>query len=371
MLKLSGLIDPHVHLRTPGQTQKEDFFTGTSAALAGGFTTVIDMPNNAVPVTTNELLEMKMETAKKQTVCDIGFYFGSLGDNLEEFEKVKDKVFGLKLYLNVTTGNYIIDEKVFEKICIAWHSVKRMTPPLSKGAGAIPILVHAEEDILESILIIANKYDQKIHVCHVSSEKELAIVLNAKQKGWKVTCGVTPHHLLLSADTPGESWLPFRSSLLPRGWMNSVKPTLKHKSEVNFLWEHLKDIDVIESDHAPHTIEDKHNGDFGFPGLETTLPLLLTAMHQGKLSIEEITRLCHDNPAKIFGISNDPHTFIEIDEDQEWTIKNKDLKTKCHWSPFNGWKVKGKVKRVFIRGTKVFENDTILAKPGSGSILRA
>ena len=117
MIKLPGLIDPHVHLRTPGQSHKEDFISGTSAAIAGGFTTIIDMPNNLEPVTTAARLKLKVEIAKSNIICDVGFYFGSLGNNFEEFEKVKKHVLGLKIYLNQTTGNFIVDEKVFQKIC--------------------------------------------------------------------------------------------------------------------------------------------------------------------------------------------------------------------------------------------------------------
>jgi carbamoyl-phosphate synthase / aspartate carbamoyltransferase / dihydroorotase len=368
MRKLPGLIDAHVHCRTPGQTEKEDFYTATSAALAGGFTTILDMPNNAMPVTTEKLLEEKMDIAAKQIVCDVGFHFGSLGDNLEEFEKVRNNVFGLKLYLNKTTGNYTVDEKTFEKICNAWQK-------------SLPILVHAEEDILEKILLIAHETNTQMHICHISSGQELQIVLNAKQKGWHVTCGVTPHHLFLT-----------EKDLNTLGNIGKVKPSLKPQSDVNFLWQHLKDIDMIESDHAPHTLKEKQseNPPFGFPGLETTLPLLLTAVHKKKLTIQDIIRLCHDNPAKIFHIDHSPspstgegggedekvrnitqpQSYIEIDENEEWIIKNENLKTKCGWSPFNGWKVTGKIKRVFLRNTKVFEDGKILENLGSGKILK-
>ncbi|MDO8639653.1 MAG: amidohydrolase family protein, partial [bacterium] len=136
---LPGLIDPHVHLRDPGQTEKEDFYTGTCAAIAGGFTTILDMPNNKVPITTLERLEEKISFAKQKTACDIGFYFGSLGDNLDEFEKVKNKVFGLKLYLNETTGNFLINKEKLLKIFSAWPSDK-------------PILLHAEDEAVSFVI---------------------------------------------------------------------------------------------------------------------------------------------------------------------------------------------------------------------------
>lgn len=386
MLILPGLIDPHVHLRDPGQTQKEDFYTGTQAALAGGFTTILDMPNNTVPITTLDLLTAKKEIAKNKIVCDVGFYFGSLGDNLTEFEKVQNKVFGLKLFLNRTTGNFTIDLEAFKKICSAWKSSVIASPAKAVRGNpveSLPILVHAEENILKEAINIAHAANQRLHVCHIGAQ-ELQIIIKAKEKGVQVTCGVTPHHLFLTENSytsnvtnlaPLSEGKPCLSASdgTPSRWITQVKPSLKSQKDVDFLWKNIDKIDLIESDHAPHTKAEKEgNGSqFGFPGLETTLPLLLTAVGQEKLTIPDIKRLCHDNPAKIFGIPTDPKTHIEIDESEEWIIKNEELKTKSGWSPFNGWKVKGKVKKVFLHGNKVFENDKILVQPGSGKIIKS
>ncbi len=349
MLSLPGLIDPHVHFRTPGQTYKEDFSTGTSAALAGGFTTVLDMPNNATPITTIERLKGKQQIAKQQIVCDVGFHFGSLGENLNEFSKAQNGVLGMKIYLNQTTGNFIVDDKVFAKICKSWPK-------------NLPILLHAEEDVIEQIIEIGQQSGQRTHICHVSSKKELETIINAKQKGYKVTCGVTPHHLFLNTDEGAKL-----------GSFGMMKPSLKSQSDVDFLWSHLADIDLIESDHAPHTLEEKKSDKppFGIPGLETTLGLLLTAVSQNKLTLGDITRLCHDAPAKIFNILTTSETKIEIDETEEWIVENEKLFTKCKWSPWNGKKLTGKVKRVIIRGTKVFEDGKVLVKPGFGEILKS
>jgi carbamoyl-phosphate synthase/aspartate carbamoyltransferase/dihydroorotase len=348
MLKLPGLIDIHVHLRDPGQTNKEDFFTGTSAALSGGFTTIIDMPNNGIPITSISTLEEKQKIASQKIVCDVGFYFGSLGENLKDFEKVQSEVFGLKIYLNQTTGGYIVDEKVFKKICDAWPKGK-------------PILLHAESDVIESIIEIAGKAGQRIHICHISSQKEFQTIIIAKKKGYRITCGVTPHHLFLSKND--------EKKLGPYGMM---KPSLKSKMDINFIWKNLEYIDVIESDHAPHTIEEKQSNKmpFGVPGLETTLPLLLTAVSEKKLSINRLIELCFENPKKIFNIKTDENTWVEVDEKEEYIIDNKNLFTKCGWSPFSDWRVKGKVKKVFIRGKKVFENGRLFVEPGFGKILK-
>lgn len=347
MITLPGLIDPHVHLREPGQTHKEDFYTGTTAALAGGFTTVIDMPNNADPITTFEKLKNKQAMAASKTVCNIGFYFGSLGENLDQFSQVQNSVLGLKVYLNQTTGNYIVTPQVFRTICEVWPAIK-------------PILVHAEEDVLEEILTIGHETKQKIHVCHISSAHELQIIMHAKENGFKVTCGVTSHHLFLT-----------ENDVTTLGQFGKMKPTLKSQKDVAFLWKNIDNIDIVESDHAPHTLEEKQseNPPFGVPGLETTLPLLLTAMHEGKITKEEIIDKCYTRPKEIFHVPDQHNTHIEVDENEEWIIKNENLYTKCKWSPFDGWKMKGRVKKVVIRGKTVFEDGKVIAKSGSGKII--
>lgn len=347
MLTLPGLIDIHVHLRTPGQEHKEDFLTGTSAALSGGFTTVLDMPNNKIPITAQALLQQKIDLAKQNIVCDLGFYFGSLGDNLEEFEKIKSLVFGIKLYLNQTTGNFLIDEEKLKAIYNAWPSSQ-------------PILLHCEGETLPMALKVIKATAKKTHICHVSSRDELSRIMQAKQDGLPISCGVTPHHLFLTEEDAKKL-----------GAYGHMKPFLKTQADVDFLWQNLNQIDLIESDHAPHTKEEKDsdNPPFGVPCLETTLPLLLTASSEGKLTINDLKRLLHTNPAKIFNIPTDESTYIEVDETQEYEIKNEDLKTKCGWSPFAGKRVKGKLNSVYLRGEKVFENGQILAKPGFGKIL--
>lgn len=344
MLTLPGLIDPHVHLRTPGQTHKEDFTTGTKSAIAGGFTVVLDMPNNKISITSKKLLDEKIALAKKQIVSDIGFHFGSLGDNLEEFKKVDGKVMGLKLYLNKTTGNFIIDRDKLLSIYNAWNIKK-------------PILVHAEEDVIDLVIKVCQQTKKKTHVCHVSSKEELQKIIKAKKKGIKITFGVTPHHLFLA-----------EKDVKKLGSYGKMKPPV-YDGFSEYAFKNLKYIDCIESDHAPHTKEEKDSKDFpfGVPNLETTLGLLLTAVDQGLLTVKDVKRLCHDGPAKIFGIKQDAK--IEIDENDEWTVEGKKLFTKCKWSPFEGRKLKGKVKRVWIREKLIYENGKFLVKPGFAHVL--
>lgn len=364
-LILPGLIDPHVHLRDPGQTNKEDFYTGTSAALAGGFTTIFDMPNNKVPITTSKILNEKIKIAKEKIVCDVGFYFGSLGDNSNEFRKVNKKVMGLKLYLNETTGNFLINKEKLEAIFTAWKKASHTTSLHSAGVQKdMPVLVHAEGKMLDVVTKLVKKFGNKVHICHISTAENLKQIIKAKNDNLDITCGVTPHHLFLTKD-----------DVKRLGAFGKMKPPLQSKQGQDFLWKNLRFIDVIESDHAPHTIEEKRGESpaFGVPGLETTLPLLLTAVSDKRLIIDDIVRLCHTNPAKIFGIKqfddSNHRSMIEVDLSKQYTIENRNLFTKCKWSPFDGMKVKGKVKRVWIRGKKVFENGKILAKKGSGKII--
>lgn len=343
---LPGLIDPHVHLRDPGQTHKEDFYTGTSAALAGGYTTIMDMPNNVEPITTLKKLEEKIEIASSQIVCDVGFHFGTLGDNFDQFKKVIDKVCGLKIYMNVTTGNFIVDKDKLIEIYKAWPSDK-------------PILLHAEDDVLYLVEDAVRQTKKTTYVCHVSSETELSFVVRAKDEGLPVYCGVTPHHLLLSVADEKR-----------HGAYCCMKPCLKTEDDKKYLWDHMDYIDVIESDHAPHTIQEKESDPppFGVPGIETTLPLMLTEIKNGRLTDKQLEDKLHNNPKKIFNVKTDDNTKVDV-ELSEFELKNEDLLTKCKWTPFVGKKVYGKVEKVTLRGKVAFEKGKVLTKPGSGKII--
>jgi dihydroorotase-like cyclic amidohydrolase len=346
IIRMPGLIDVHVHLRDPGQTEKEDFTTGTSAALAGGFTTVVDMPNNAQPITSIERLQEKRLIAGKKTVSDIGFHYGSLGDNLDTFEEAAKSTIGLKLYLNNTTGGYLLDAKHLREIYAAW--------PVESV-----VLLHVEEDVIDIAIESLEGLNRPVHVCHMPSKAILEKIIKAKRAGLPVTCGVCPHHMFLTTD-----------DLDRLGVYGDMLPSLKTKADQEYLWEHLDDIDIFESDHAPHTDAEKQAGAHGVPGLETTLPLLLTAEKQGKITREQIIDKCFTAPARIFNIPTDDDTYIEVDLD-EYVIKNEELLTKCAWSPFAGQTVNGKVKNVFIRGELVFKDGKVLVEPGSGRVIEA
>jgi len=329
--KYPGFIDIHVHLREPGSTQKEDFLTGSKAAIAGGFTLVIDMPNNPVPTFSIEALEEKI-TLSKKAVCDIGFHFGTNGKNLDQFKNAYShpRVFGLKVYLNHTTGDFLIDNpKILENIFSAWRSEK-------------PILVHAEGKKVKECIILAKKYNRHLHICHISQKEEVEMVRIAKKEKIKITTGITPHHLFL-IDKDLETLGPFAM----------MKPVLGTKKNQDALWQGVLDgtIDLVESDHAPHTKDEKsaQKPAFGVPGLETTLGLLFKAAHDKKITEKDIIRLLFDNPKKIFNIPDQKNTYIELDPNKPYIIGADGYQTKCNWSPFDGWKAFGKVEEVIIR----------------------
>jgi carbamoyl-phosphate synthase/aspartate carbamoyltransferase/dihydroorotase len=352
LLRLPGLIDVHVHLRDPGATQKEDFSSGTKAAVAGGFSAVLDMPNNpGAPVVSEKALRQKELIASKKAVCDYGLFFGaSQNGNYTEFKKIIPRVCGLKVYMDTTTGDLLIENlQTLHTVFKYWESDK-------------PIVTHAEDARLATAIGLASLYGRKLHIAHVSQKSELEVIIRAKQKGVRITCEVTPHHLFLTETD--------RNRLGPYGIM---KPSLKSKSDVNFLWKNIQHIDCIGSDHAPHTKEEKESSHppYGVPNLETTLPLLLTAVKEKRLSIQDIIRLLHTNPKKIFNLKVSADSFIEVDAKKSFEITNGHFFSKCGWSPYKGMNVFGKVIKTVVRGKTVFENGVISGKIGYGKNLFA
>lgn len=339
IIKLPGLIDVHTHLREPGATQKEDFETGTKAAIAGGYTAILDMPNNPIPTTSPEALEEKMSLAEGRIYSDVGFNFGATPSNFGEFGEVRGKVFGLKVYMNHTTGDLLMeDDEALENVFKDWVKGK-------------PIMVHAEGETLKKAINLAKKCNQKLHVCHVSLKGEIEDIKKAKKEGLDISCEVSCHHLFLTAEDA--------KRLGPYGMM---RPPLSFEENRQALWDNLEYIDMIASDHAPHTKEEKENKEKvvnGVPGLETSLPLLLNAVNEGKLTIERVIEMTSTNPRRIFNIPEQPDTEVEVDLDERYTITDKHLFTKCGWTPFEGMEVKGKVKKVTLRGKVVFENGQV------------
>lgn len=341
-LTLPGLIDPHVHLREPGAEHKEDFLTGSRSALRGGFTFVLDMPNNPIPTLTVDALLQKIHLAEK-AVIDIGFHFGTNGTNLAEFEKVwhHPRVFGLKVYCNHTTGELLVhDEAVLKNIFSAWRSEK-------------PILVHAEGEQLAMSIRLAQQSGRRLHVCHISQASEVAMVRAAKADGQHISAGVTPHHLFLTDQD--------RERL---GSHAIMKPPLGTTEDQDALWEGLRDgtIDLVESDHAPHTREEKMKdpAPFGVPGLETTLFLMLRAVREGRIAETHLSTLLFENAKNIFNIPAQEDTYVEIDKEASTVVGETGYESKCGWSPWEGETVPGRITKVVLRGKTVLEQGVIV-----------
>lgn len=349
LIRLPGLIDPHVHLRDPGATHKEDFTFGTRAALAGGFTVVLDMPNNPGEPTISPLaLASKLELAASKSACDVGLYYGATPDNPPTYGQVAGQVFGLKLYLDHTTGDLKIDElETIRRIMLAWPRHK-------------PLCVHAEDRTLAMVLGLLPSVGRSVHFCHVSQGIEIELIRDAKERGLPVTCEVAPHHLYLTEEDV--------SDLKGFGIM---KPPLQRGRDIDTLWANLDVVDMIATDHAPHTREEKAgvNPPFGVPGLETSLPLMLTAVNNGRLSLDRLVRMMHTAPAELFRIPPQPDTFIEADLQRHWRISSDNLETKCGWTPFEGMAVVGAVSSVTLRGREVARNGQVTAEPGMGRVI--
>ncbi|MBI5963147.1 MAG: amidohydrolase family protein [Chloroflexi bacterium] len=356
MIKLPGLIDPHVHMREPGATHKEDFDSGTSAALAGGFTIVLTMPNTKPPIFDAETLDMALDAASLKARCDYAQFVGAGPNNAEKAASLADKAAGLKMYLDSTFGELRLDDMTL------WQ------PHFEKYPKQYPIVAHSESRSMAAAILFAAIYDRPVHIAHISLKEEVQIIKAAKERGIKVTCEVCPHHLFLYEDLTGFGNL----SGLTAG-RKEVRPRLAEKEDVDTLWANLNVIDCFATDHAPHTIEEKDsdNPPPGFPGLETALPLLLTAVSESRLTIPDLIEKMYTNPKKIFNLPDQPETWVEVDENAIYEIKAEDQFTRCNWTPFESWQVKGKVRKVVLRGETAFEDGKILVNAGYGKNIRS
>lgn len=348
LLRLPGLMDAHVHFRTPGSTHKEDFDSGTAAALAGGFATVLDMPNTTPPTVDEESWNERVALARRQVRCDVGLFLGASDRTPAVAMRLAAQTAGLKMYLGHTYGPLFLNSmgSVLD-ICRAWP-------------GPRPIAVHADGFILAAAIALGQATGRRIHCCHVSRREEILLIKAAKERGAAISCEVTPHHLFLD-----------ESDAVALGPFGSMKPTLATSADVQALWDNLDAVDMIASDHAPHTREEKSgpNPPPGVPGLETTLPLMLTAVNEGRLSMERLVELLSTGPRHVFGAEARDATYVEVDPRTEWAIDEAALHTRCGWTPFAGRKVRGSVVRVVIAGRPAFEDGRVLRAPGAGRVL--
>jgi len=393
-LVLPGIIDAHVHLRDQDLEYKEDFFTGTCAAASGGITTVLDMPNN-VPITmSRDSLEKRAEIAAHKSVVNVALY-SAFPKNLREMENIVEwGARGFKLFLSKQIGGLNPEDD------------ESLLRGLRKAATlGVPVLIHAEDkEILESkstelksrgrcdvasylkahsisaeakavrrAVELSRASGAHIHICHVSAGQSMKIISSAKHAGINVTCEVTPHHLLLSS-----------RELDLLGYVALSNPPLRSKRDQEALWSNLEKgtVDIIASDHAPHALSEKKRDSVwevapGFPGLETMVPLMLTQVNKGRLTLSKLVRITSERPAEIFRIEKRGALeegyfadFIVIDMKKEWKIESSKFYSKAKFSPFDGWTVRGRVIKTFVNGRLIMDEGEIVGKPGEGKIIR-
>jgi dihydroorotase len=364
---LPGLIDCHVHLREPGLTNKEDFLTGTKAAAAGGVTTILEMPNTVPPTTTVKNLKQKKKRAQK-AIVNYGIYMGALGDNADEIKKATN-IAGVKLYMGASTGNMVVtDKKTIKELFSSGRMIvvhaedellmqKNSEEYKNSKDASVHVKIRTNETETKAVkeaLEIAG--DERVHITHVSTKESVELLRKSN-----ASCDVTPHHLFLT-----------EKELEKQGNFAKMNPPLRSFEDVEALWQGINEgvINCVATDHAPHLKEEK-KADYwkapaGVPGLETMLPLLLDAVNKGKIKLKKVAELTSFNPAKLFGIKNKGKIEIGMDADlvivdmeKEKEVKNEELFTKCKWSPFNGWKLKGWPVTTIVNGQIVYNEGKI------------
>jgi dihydroorotase len=382
---LPGAIDDQVHFREPGLTHKATIATESKAAIAGGITTFIEMPNTVPQATTQEELEKKFEIANKTSYANYSFMFGGTNDNLEELLKTDpQKVAGIKLFLGSSTGNMLVDnEEVLKKIfsstqmLISVHCEDEETirenlkKHIELFGEDIPIKYHPRIRSEEACYLSSSKAIQlaketgaRLHIFHLSTAKETGLFRNdipLKEK--KITAEVCVHHLTFDEGDYAE-----------KGTFIKWNPAVKSAADKKELWEALLDdrIDVIATDHAPHTLEEKQQiytkAPSGGPLVQHGLPAMLTAVKSGKISLEKIVeKMCH-NPAILFEIDKRGYVkegfyadLVLVDLDKSWTVTKENTLYKCGWSPFEGSKLEATITHTFVNGSLAYEEGNFAA----------
>jgi dihydroorotase len=377
---IPGAIDDQVHFREPGLIHKGDIASESKAAVAGGITSFIEQPNTIPNAVTQEILEQKYQIAADNSYANYSFMMGGTNDNLEEILKTNPKnVAGIKLFLGSSTGDMLVDstealEKIFSstKMLIAVHSedetiVKANLEKYKQEFGDdIPVKYHpkirSEEACYVStvkVIELAKRTGARLHVFHLSTAKELDLFTNKiPLEDKKITAEVCIHHLWFS-DEDYET----------KGNLIKWNPAVKTKNDRKALWEALLDdrIDVIATDHAPHTLEEKNQSYLkapsGGPLVQHAVVAMFEAYHQGKISIEKIVEKMAHNPAKIFKIEK--RGFIKvgyyadlviINTSLPWNVKKENILYKCGWSPFEGYNFKSRISHTFVNGQLVYQN---------------
>ena len=374
---LPGVIDTQVHFREPGANDAENLESGSRAAVAGGVTSVFEMPNTNPPTSTFKEFNNKLKAAKDRMFCNYAFYFGATPNNMKELASVNtlEGCCGVKLFAGSSTGNLLVSqEKDIEKVIsnsskiISVHSedeniLLSRKKFIKEGDVTSHPVWRNEECALEStkrVVRLAQKHKKKIHILHVSTKEEIDF-FSEKRDG--VTFEITPQHLTLYAPDCYENLKTF----------SQMNPPLRSKDHYDRLWDAVDEtlVSTIGSDHAPHTKEEKNRkyplSPSGMPGVQTLLPVMLDHVNKGKLKIEKLIKLVCENPCDLFGIKNKGYIkenydadFTVVDMNKEVVIKDSWIESSCGWTPFNNYKVKGFPVATIVNGEIVMENSKII-----------
>jgi len=372
---LPGVIDPQVHFREPGNEYKEDLGTGSRAAVRGGVTSFLEMPNTSPSTTNQAALDEKLKRAASKCVANYGFFIGATPDNLESLNTVAP-VCGIKIFMGSSTGSLLVnDRKDLENIfahgdrLIAVHAEDeaRINERKGKFSGRTDPAVHSEirdnecaRLASELALELSIKYQRRLHILHLSTKEEVAMLRNHKP-AW-VTAEVIPNHLLLNV-----------SDYEQQGALVQMNPPIREKEDNDALWSGLHDniIDIIATDHAPHTLEEKRlpypKTPSGMPGVETSLPLMLTEMKAGRCTLAEILKWMCYGPAECYRIPNKGKIeegwdadLALVDLEHTWPVKNEEVFTKSGWSPYAGRELYGWPQYTVVSGQLAFRKGEIM-----------
>jgi dihydroorotase len=392
---LPGLVDDHVHFREPGMDYKEDFETGSKAAAAGGVTTIFDMPNTSPPLTTVDQFHEKLKIVQGRSFVDYGFYAALVAENLDQLVDLAEVgVAGYKLYMGETTGYVRCPDdgvlyQAFKEVRKAGLRVgahaendwilQHMKASLIK-AGRTDARAHldsrppfAEAEAISRALILSEAAGNPFHVFHLSTCEGLELVKNARRKGLPVTSEVLVGHLLFD-DEAYENL----------GNLIRLNPPIREKKHQDALWEGIQRgwIDIIATDHAPHSYEEKTarnvwDAACGFIGVETALPLMLTQVNKGRLSLEKYVQLTSENPARVWGLYPKKGVIqigadadlVLVDLAMQDTIEARKLHNKNTLTPYEGWKVKGIPISTILRGQMIMRDREIIGSP-RGNLVR-
>ena len=377
---LPGIIDDQVHFREPGLTHKSDLYTEPRAAVAGGVTSFMEMPNTKPPAVRQELLEDKYQIAAQKSLANYSFFMGATNDNVEEVLKTNPKnVCGVKIFMGSSTGNMLVDspnalEELFSKVpmLIATHCEDEATIRANaaeyraKYGEEVPIECHPEirnaEGCLKSSKMaveLAKQHNTRLHILHISTRDELDLFDNSIPLMEKrITSELCVHHLYFNA-----------SQYQTLGTQIKCNPAIKDKSHQDALLPALLDnrLDIIATDHAPHTWEEKQGSYFkapsGVPLVQHSLNVMLEYYHQNQISLERIVeKMCHA-PADCFRVDQRGYLdegywadIVLLDPEEEWEVKKDNIFYKCNWSPFEGHTFKGRLKSTIVSGHLAYQN---------------